>query len=174
MKIEKRQGKKLASFVLLAMVLATGVLLGMAWDREAGANVAAEGPSASGKGDCGNRQDGEPQRPSFWDKVGLTPEQREAANAQLEEFQEEWRELRREAFSKYGPRFEAIMKEYSEEYDGRFESLRQRSREKRRALMTDEQRVTYDSLLAEIDRQREDRKKNGHHGYYNGSGRKRQ
>ena len=168
MAIERNRSTRLASLGLLVLVLATGFLLGMAWQRWSGSREArAAPPSATESGDT--KDDSRKQGRSFFDRIGATPEQNLEFEATMKAFGEKWKALRNEALAKYGPRYDTIMKEYSDEYDARFEALRQEVRAELRSLMTADQRSVYDSLLVEWDEKRADRKQNGRHGHYGGS-----
>jgi periplasmic protein CpxP/Spy len=76
-------------------------------------------------------------------KLGLTDAQQSRIRAILEERNQRFGEIRKN--------LEPMVKQF----EPQFNSVRQESREKIRALLSDEQRPKYDELVQEQDRQRE-------------------
>ncbi len=159
---------RLAATGVLVLVLVTGFLLGVAWDRTEEARTldtaASELSTASssqdqppvvdlsedegldeaeGRDDEDRIRDGRGRRPLIVHGVGITEEQEREAYELVDQHRERWR---------------ALSQQMEEEYDPRFRALQLRVRESIRDLLSPEQALRYDSLLEAHDR-REARKR---------------
>ena len=147
MTVERSTRTRLTTGLILALVLATGVALGMAF----GPSLLSEGSSAevqTRRGGVDSRSDrsqegSQRRRPLIVEQVGLSPEQKTQVDSIVFSHRARMRELQEEFDQAYMPRYGAIQEE---------------TREAIRGLLTSEQRVAYDSLLAEHDRRRQERR----------------
>lgn len=134
---------RLISLGVLLVVLATGFVLGLAWDRRPGGPLAAEverevrSRDDDRRGDDRRGKDEHRGRSLIVDRVGLAPEQEERVDSIVEVHREEMKELQREFRAEYGPRHRALVRQ---------------TRDAIRSVLTPEQRTLYDSLLARHDR----------------------
>jgi hypothetical protein len=159
--MEKRQRTRLASAGVLAVVFASGALVGMAVDRsltpdQGLAQAPAETPQDSsrfggpgGRGGRGNR----PQRRFFYEQVGLSAEELAAADSlyrvhrvAVEQIE---RQFRREADSILDA--SGRRQQFREDIGSAMQTLRSGIR----SLMTTDQLVVYDSLLAADEQRRQ-------------------
>lgn len=169
---------RLASVAVLFVVLVTGFLLGMAWDRtdgmlesrastddaaalhaaddvdessermEASAPDAEEREDERGDDDRGERRG----RRLIAHQVDLTPEQADLVDSIGDVHRDRVRELRRSMEHEYDRRSHQLRREMEAAYDPRFEAVVMDTRQSIRAVLTREQAIRYDSLLAEHDR----------------------
>lgn len=184
---------RLASMGVLVLVLVTGFLLGLAWDRTDGplrADESAEeaesstmsgatpegarertrDPAGSGErgesggmatrsGDAEERDgDGEDRR-LIVHRVGITPEQEARVDSIVDVHGDRVRELRRRMKDEYDPRFHALRRERDSVYEPRFDAVLMETRRSIRSVLSEEQAVRYDSLLAEHDRKEAERER---------------
>jgi hypothetical protein len=153
--IESFQRARLASVAILGLVLVTGFLLGMAWDRRL---AAAPAPTAAAQVDEPNEDDDRRRRMSFY---RVQPPLSEEQLAQAEAITARRRQAARDLFEE--PRIDSLYdamkvaeEEFEDAYDPRFRALVDSSRAAIKQLMTPEQATNYDSILAEGDRRRRD------------------
>jgi hypothetical protein len=159
--MEKRQRTRLASAGVLAVVFASGTLVGMAASRSAAAEAGVvqdaaapsedgdrpQGPGRSGRG---NRP---PQRRFIYQQVGLSAEKLQEADSlfrvhrvAVEEIERRFRRDADSILDASGRR-----QQFRQDFDGALQTLRSDIR----SLMTAEQLVRYDSLLAQDDERRQ-------------------
>jgi hypothetical protein len=159
--MEKRQLTRLASAGVLAVVFASGTLVGMAVDRALApdqgiAQVPAAPPEQSDRAQGQNGRGGRGNRPTerrfFFQEVGLSPEKLQAADSIVRVHRVATGELER-AFRRDA---DSIL-----EASGRRQQFRQDLqtavqglRNDIRSLMTADQLVVYDSLLTADDQRR--------------------
>ncbi len=153
---------RLAASSVLFLVLVTGFLLGVAWDRadearggedpesELATPAPDEGPppivdmsedetveAEDDRNDFDRRRDGRSRRPLIVHGVGIDEEQEEMAYEIVDRHRQRWRELSQQMEEEYDPLFKALQKE---------------TRGAIRDLLSPEKAVLYDSLLAAHDR----------------------
>lgn len=164
MSMKKSTQARLTTAVILLMVLGSGVVLGVALDRQLegrGFNREdAGGIEARPERDERRRgydprsrdpargmpeaRDSTRRRPSMLvDQVGLTEEQKEQVDSIVGYFRDRMQELH---------------EEFGEAYMTRFRELNQMARAEIRGILTDEQRTIYDSLQADWNRRRQERR----------------
>lgn len=189
--MEREDRTRLASVAVLFLVLATGFLLGLAWDRAAGVLEADEGVEeamtapapAADVGDQGatgadrdggddrraedvpaegRRRDDDRDRRLIVHGVGITPEQEARVDSIVEIHGDRVGELRRRMEDEYDPRFRQLRQEREAAYGPRFEAILMETRRSIRSVLSEEQAVRYDSLLAEHDRREAERKRDRH------------
>jgi hypothetical protein len=158
--MEKRQRTRLASAAVLAVVFASGTLVGMAVARasdpaEGIAQETAAAPDSGsqqgpgGRGGRGNR----PQRRFIYEQVGLSAEQLQTADSLLrvnrmavEQIEREFRGDADSILDASGRR-----QQFRQDFDAALQTLRTGIR----SLMSAEQLILYDSLLALDDQRRQ-------------------
>lgn len=122
----------------------------------------------AGPGDRDRRRDGGDDRGGRSDRdgrrlivheVGITETQEARVDSIVDLHGNRVRALRREMEEEYDPRFRALRREMEEEFDPRFRDVLLRTRRSIRSILTEEQAVRYDSLLAEHDRKEAERKR---------------
>lgn len=186
---------RLASMAVLFLVLVTGFLLGMAWDRSDGileADDAVDNVSTTGasgdrdadedidgrdEGERGDRDETERggservadeadggdderrDRRLIVHRVGITPEQEARVDSIVDIHGDRVRELRRQMEAEYDSQFRRLRREREAAYNPRFEAVVMETRQSIRSLLTEEQAVRYDSLLAEHDRREAERER---------------
>lgn len=144
--MERELRTRLGSVGILLVVLASGVVLGVAWERR-GASVGAEAAESEVRGgdedeDRDRRGDDDRRdRRRIVDRVELRPVQEDRVDSIVEIHKE---------------RMKALQREFREEYNPRYWSLVQETREAIRTVLDADQEARYDSLLAEHDRKRRD------------------
>lgn len=160
--MERRQRTRLASAGVLAVVFASGALVGMAVSRSSAAEldlapqdtVAApeDGgrPQGTGRGGRGPRP---PQRRFIYEQVGLSDERLQEADSlfrvhrvAVEEIERRFRRDADSILDASGRR-----QQFRQDFDEALQTLRRGIR----SLMTAEQLVRYDSLLAVDDERRQ-------------------
>ncbi|MGD2122835.1 MAG: hypothetical protein PVJ76_13870, partial [Gemmatimonadota bacterium] len=150
--------------IVLLLVLGTGMVLGMALDRQLEARAVRGGqdwrPPAPQRTDSWRRgfdsrprdssrdpeesRDSIRRRPSLIvEQVGLSEEQEAQADS---------------IFWLYRSRMRALHEEFDAAYSSRFEEIMAQSREDMLSILTAEQRLVYDSLLSEWDHRIEERR----------------
>ncbi|MDX1567499.1 MAG: hypothetical protein R3223_06850 [Longimicrobiales bacterium] len=184
---------RLASMGVLFLVLVTGFLLGLAWDRADGllradesadetesTTVSGETPQGDGEAardehasreasrsgtmatrsdDSGKRDEDDDDRRLIVHRVGITPEQEARVDSIVDIHRDRVRALRRDMKDEYDPRFRALRRERDSVYEPRFEAVLMETRRSIRSLLSEEQAVRYDSLLAEHDRKEAERER---------------
>lgn len=160
--MERVTRTRLASFAVLVVVLASGIVLGRAWERRAGGEDdprteevrrtdGARGDERDGRverddrADRGDRKDRRRDRRLIVDRIDLTPEQEERIDTIVDRHIQRVRTLQRE----FQERFEAA-------YEPEERAIVQDTRDAIRDVLTVEQGERYDSLLAEHDRRSRD------------------
>lgn len=151
--MERTQRTRLATAGLLGLVFVSGAVVGIAGDRWLAADGTqsqpqAEAEEADGDRDQEREREGRERRrrgryadPS----LALSTMQLEAADSIVALRRRDYREAVEE-FKVHQEAFEAVR-----------DTLVQRTRQEIRALMTQDQAIRYDSLLAESDRRRAER-----------------
>lgn len=144
--MEKVQRTRLVTLLILGLVFGTGVVVGFAVDRTAGASPPAE--TASGtetpERDTRGREGGErTRRVPMWEQVGgLSQEQHASIDSIVDHHRAAMRSLQREFEAEYNPRYWAVIEE---------------TREAIKDVMSASQAETYDSLLTHFDSRRDRR-----------------
>jgi Spy/CpxP family protein refolding chaperone len=155
MSLEKATRTRLAAVLILLLVLLTGSVIGIAVDRRLESRVAASegGWRDEAIPDEGMRSPGEEggqstgRRRLIVEQVGLTDVQKTRVDSIVTHYRRQMRELQEE-----------LRKELETAYTPRYRSLLEVTRNEIKALLTSEQRIVYDSLLAEHDRRRAERR----------------
>ena len=143
--MEQGARTRLISFLVLALVLGTGVVLGVAWERR-GADEVREPTRQEARDrdreheDRDDRGDDRRDRRLIVDRVGLSPDQEERVDSIVDVYRDRLDELRRE---------------FRSSYRSQRRELVGRTRDDIRAVLTPEQRTRYDTLLARFDRKEE-------------------
>jgi hypothetical protein len=132
--MEKHARTRLFTALVLAVVFASGALLGLAVDRSMHAD-AAEGAEVE---DDRDRR----RRVPMYEQVGPSESQMIAIDSIVEEHRARMSSLHAEFRSAYNPRYQALLEE---------------TREAIKGVFTPVQAMAYDSLLAERDRRRAER-----------------
>lgn len=155
---------RLTTALVLFLVLVSGVLLGVAADRQLEARGVtgqearrpADRPGMderprgfdprgrSSSRDSAEGRDPERRRPSLlFDQVGLTEDQMAQVDSIVGFYRVQMRELH---------------EEFNEAYTTRFRELNQQARAEVRAVLTAEQQILYDSIRAEWELRRQERR----------------
>ena len=162
MTLEKGTRTRLATASVLMLVLAAGVVLGIAADRQLEARnasgAAARWPRPSVGGDRGGRGTGDrsrdPSRNPTWNPSqrgsSLLVEQVGLSEGQLTQLDS--------IMSFYGGQMRDLHQEFDEAYNTRYRDIQTASREAVRGILTAEQLVVYDSIRGEWQRWREERR----------------
>jgi len=164
MTLEKSARARLTTALVLILVMGAGAVLGVAIDRQlASRGRAGEVDTASGSrsgGDFRGRGfdpryrdpgrnpdqvgDSAQRRPLIVEQVGLSDAQRSQVDSILRFYRTEMR---------------ALHDEFDQAYTTRYREITQATREAIKGILTNEQRVAYDSLLVAWDRRREERRR---------------
>ena len=145
MSMEQGTRTRLATILILFLILATGAVLGIALDRR----IEARSPSAS-EASPQDEAEGEesPRRRSLIvEQVGLSPEQKAKVDSIVAHYRQEMRDLQDE-----------LQAELQQAYTPRYRGLLEETREEIKGVLTPDQRMEYDSLLVEHDRRRDERR----------------
>lgn len=130
------------SALVLALVFTTGTLVGRAWgdQKERASAVAAE----TGDGEGGGTADGERtgRRSPMYEQVGINDAQRVTIDSIVVHYRTGVRTLQRQS---------------REAYEADYRILVDSAREAIKSVMTDHQRIEYDSLLRASDERRRQR-----------------
>lgn len=153
--MEKSTRTRIATILILLLVLATGSVLGVAVDRRLVAGKAGSETAEAEVGKEGEREEGEEarrenRRRTIVEQVGLSPEQKVQVDSIVAHYRHRMRELERE-----------LENELRQAYLPRYRELVQGTREEIKGLLTPVQRIQYDSLLVEWDRRMEERRNRG-------------
>jgi len=161
---------RLTAATVLLLVLAAGVVLGVALDRHLEAREILSGEPDRREGRSGyedrrrgfdprprdpsrgpsDERDSNRRRPSMLvDQLGLSEIQKELVDSIVGYFRIEMRELH---------------EEFDEAYSARVRELNGRARNEVRAVLTDEQRIAYDSLQSAWAQRRQERRENSTEG----------
>ncbi len=145
MAMESGLKARLVTAVVLALVFGSGVTAGLAWEPTPGTARTAEPAQAEvqdgerevrERGDRSNRG----RRPLLVEQVGLTVDQK----AQVDEIVENSRQRMRSLEKDTRPQYRAIIEETRSAIMG---------------VLTDEQRAEYETILAEHDHERDERRR---------------
>jgi hypothetical protein len=157
MSIEKGTRTRLTTVLILFLVLLTGAVLGIAADRRLEGTVASsesrDGETERGRGSEGDTQgeegggDAARQRHLIVEQVGLSTEQKVQVDSIVNEYRQRVRELQ-----------DQLQDELREAYTPRYRELLEQTRTEIKGVLSADQAVAYDSLLAERDRRREQRR----------------
>jgi len=161
MSMEKGTRTRLATILILFLVLATGSVLGVAVDRrlEARGTSASEasrernGRRSSG-GDTasqGGDRSSSTRSNLLVEQVGLSETQHDQVDSIISEYRRQMRALHDEVEAK-------VETKIREAYQPRYRVLLSAVREELKGVLTEDQRMAYDSLLVEYDRGREERR----------------
>jgi hypothetical protein len=135
---------RLATLVIFLVVFGAGLAVGVAVDRKVASAADAPVPSVVGEGEsreaAGDEEEGEEDPPRerrmLIERVGLTPDQKLQVDSIV---------------AVMGGRMSDLQKDYRRQYWAVVDS----SRASLKQILTMEQAVMYDSLLAESDRRRD-------------------
>jgi len=158
MSMEKGTRTRLATALILFLVLTTGSVLGIAVDRRLEARGASGGevaPEEDGRRSRGTRSAGEGEDSSsgsrsslLVEQVGLSQDQQAQVDSIVAHYRQKMRELQDE-----------LQDELRQAYQPRYRGLLEETRQDLRAVLTPDQQMAYDSLLVEHDRRREERRR---------------
>jgi Spy/CpxP family protein refolding chaperone len=143
--VEKSKRTRLLSGVILAVVFGAGTVLGLGLDARLDARAPEPAAEREEGGEEADRKDRDrrERRVPMYTKVGdLSPAQDSAIAEIVEAHRDSVRSLHREL---------------RDAYDSRYWDIVLSSRSAIRGVLTAEQAVRYDSLLAERDRRRQER-----------------
>ena len=143
--METSKRTRLLSGVILAVVFGAGTVLGLGLDARLDARATEPTAEREEGGDEADRKEGDrrERRVPMYRKVGdLSPAQDSAIGEIVEAHRDSVKALR---------------KEFEDAYDARYWEIVLSSRSAIRGVLTAEQAVRYDSLLAERDRRRQER-----------------
>jgi hypothetical protein len=146
MSMERSTRARLNTVAVLALVLGTGVVVGMALGPRLlpGEEVAdAQGPRGGSSRDERPDQASQRRRPLIVEQVGLSEGQKTTVDSIVASHRAKMRALQDEFDQAYMPRYRGILEE---------------AREAIRGVLTADQRTAYDSLLAEHDRRMQERR----------------
>jgi len=153
MSMEQGTRTRLATILILFLILATGAVLGVALDRriEARSPSASEASPQDEAGPSGEDEaEGEEsprRRHLIVEQVGLSPEQKAQVDSIVAHYRQEMRDLQDE-----------LQAELQQAYTPRYRGLLEETREEIKGVLTPDQRMEYDSLLVEHDRRRDERR----------------
>ena len=129
---------RLLTGVVLAVVLGAGVLLGLALDRSLTTAPTAEVAEASSPQATADQS----PRHALYEQVGTTAQQKVLIDSIVGEYRSAMKALHAEFRAAYNPRYEALIA-------GARASIKE--------VLTPEQAVKYDSVVAEYERRRAER-----------------
>ena len=147
---------RLATILILLLVLVSGSVLGIALDRSLEARAAAAGNES---GEAGSRRSGgtraegeEGQNPErrrlIVEQVGLSEAQKAEVDSIVTHYRREMRVLQDE-----------LQAELQAAFTPRYRGLLEETREQIKGVLDPDQRVVYDSLLVEHDRRRAEQRR---------------
>jgi hypothetical protein len=163
MTLERSTRARITAAVVLLLVLAAGVVSGMALDRQLGSRGVLGGEVRRPEGRLGmdgrnrgfdprsgdslrdsvqSRNPSQRRPPLIVDQVGLSEAQHQQVDSILGYYRGQMRELH---------------EEFNEAYMTRYREITELTRTEIKAILTAEQQVVYDSLLVEWERRRESR-----------------
>ncbi len=145
---------RLITLAVLLLVLSTGVVVGVALEREFQGRswIDDGGRRADRSGDRADRgresvtrarSPGGRRTPLLVEQVGLSDSQKEEIDSIVGVYHEQMR---------------ALHEEFNDAYMSRYREILQDSREAVRGVLTEDQRVAYDSILVEYSRRRSERR----------------
>ncbi len=130
---------RLVTAVMLAVVFASGVLLGLAADN----NLGAEPPQIAAQGADGDQRDGKRERRTpMYEQVGPSTDQMVFIDSIVKEYRTQMDGLHTEFRRAYNPRYQALIQE---------------TREVIKTVFSEEQAAEYQALLDDFDRRRAER-----------------
>jgi Spy/CpxP family protein refolding chaperone len=132
--MEKNARTRVVAALVLAVVFASGALLGLAVDR----SLESESAERVEEADEGERR----RRVPMYEQVGPSESQMISIDSIVEEHRARMSSLHAEFRSAYNPRYQALLEE---------------TREAIKGVFTPEQAMAYDSLLKARDRRRAER-----------------
>jgi len=132
--MEKGARTRLTTALVLAAVFSAGLLVGMAADRPSVASDEEVGDSAA----SGERE----RRTPMWEQVGPNEAQKELIDSIVRGYRGDHR---------------ALQRELRDAYYQRSQELIEQTRTDIKSVLTPEQAVAYDSLVAEYERRRAER-----------------
>ncbi len=164
MTLERSTRARLTTALVLFLVLGSGVALGVALDRqlEARGITGAEANRPGGRPGTNDRRRG--FDPRSWDSSRGPSEGRDSTRRRppmivdqvgLSEVQKEQVDS---IVGFYRGQMRALHEEFDEAYMTRYRELNQQARDEVRAVLTEEQRMAYDSLQAEWALRRQERR----------------
>ncbi len=137
MSMERGFKAKIVAGTALALLFASGVVVGLAWDRTAktaAPDDVQEEPGRRGRGGGSGM---------IVDHVGLTTAQKSSVDSLVAYYRGRMKRLSEEFNAEYRPRYRALITDLREEI---------------KQVLTDEQSAMYESLLAEHDAKRRARR----------------
>lgn len=134
--MDKGPKTRLLTALVLAVVFASGAVVGLAVDRNLVADPVEEVPPDT------EEEQSERRRVPMYEQVGPNEAQMERIDSIVKEHRQSMRALHREFNEAYNPRYQALIQE---------------TREAIKSVLDPEQAMAYDSLLAEYDRRRAER-----------------
>lgn len=155
MEMEQGTRTRLATVVILLLVLVSGSVVGIALDRRLARGDATAQEVDSVRGGEGSDEEGsqsedrEPRsrRRLLVEQVGLSEVQKAQVDSIVSHYRERMRELQDE-----------LEEELRQAYQPRYRELLEGTREEIRGVLSPAQQVQYDSILAEHDRRRQERR----------------
>lgn len=157
MTMEPGTRTRLATVLILFLVLVTGSVLGVAVDRSLGARPVPGAAREGGSSEPAGAEDGRTearegdQAPSrrrlIVEEVGLTEAQKSQVDSIVAHYRQQMRELQDE-----------LQADLQAAYMPRYRGLLAETREEIKGVLNPGQRLMYDSLLVEHDRRREERR----------------
>lgn len=144
---------KLVTAVVLALVFASGLVVGMAVDRRADTvpDVDAQPTAERDEGDARD-EDGEGRVPMY-ERVGLRADQEARIDSIVSHHRSSMRALEEEFESEYQA-MRDLQKQFRDAYNPRYWAIVDSTRQAIKAVLDAEQAARYDSLVAEYDRRR--------------------
>lgn len=146
---------RLATILILLLVLVSGAVLGVAVDHSLEARAAASAGSSREGGSPRTEEgraeeEGQPsgRRRLIVEQVGLTEAQKAQVDSIFTHYRQEVRALQDE-----------LQAEFQEAFNPRYRGLVGETRDRIKEVLTPEQRVVYDSLLVEHDRRRAEQRR---------------
>ncbi len=147
---------RLATILILLLVLVSGAVLGIALDRSLEAKAAAV---ANESGEAGNRRSGgtgaggeegqnSGRRRLIVEQVGLSESQKAEVDSIFTHYRQQMRALQDE-----------LQSEFQAAFTPRYRGLVEETREQIKGVLDPDQRVVYDSLLVEHDRRRAEQRR---------------
>jgi hypothetical protein len=166
--VERQQRARLTTVLVLALVFATGIVVGLAVDRTAFPETGDDGAMASGTAEGGASEESEQEgrRPMYEQVGGLSADQqvlidsiveghRAARQAITEGWRAEYEPLEREQEAWEEENVEPVRQKWR----ARLDSLVHSTRDALKDVMTEDQARRYDSLLADYEQRRETRRR---------------
>lgn len=145
---------KLLSVGVLALVFASGLVVGLAVDRRATAAEPEMAEQGEGGGERASSEgEGEGRRVPMYERVGLQPGQEALIDSIVAHHRESMRALEAEFEDDYQA-MRDLQKEFRDAYNPRYWAIVESTRAAIRTVFDEDQAQRYDSLLADFDRKR--------------------